>query len=81
MGSLFVRDIAQRLAVTEHAVLSWIKAGELKAINVSRRPGAKRPTWRITQEALEAFEARRTPTLTLPRVSRRTRSTGVIECY
>ena len=56
-----VANLADRYAVTQHTVLGWIKSGELKAINVARRPGG-RPSWRITSESLEAFEAARTPT-------------------
>ena len=56
MSSLTVRDVCDRYGVTAHTVLAWIKTGELKCVNVSRRPGAKRPSWRIPQEALDAFE-------------------------
>ena len=33
------------------------KGGELKGVNVSRSPRSKKPRWRFTQAALEAFEA------------------------
>ena len=56
-----VRDLTKRFAVGEHTVLGWIRAGELRAVNVSRTLGG-RPRWRITAEALAAFEAMRTPT-------------------
>jgi hypothetical protein len=54
-----VRDLQRRFAVTEHTVLGWIRSGELTAINVGRSPGARKPRWRISQEALEAFELAR----------------------
>jgi excisionase family DNA binding protein len=39
MGSaLSVRDVCERFGVTEHTVLSWIRSGLLKAINVGRPP-------------------------------------------
>ena len=81
MGSLTVRDVCRRYGVTEHTVLAWIRAGELRAVNVGRRQGAKKPRWRITPESLEAFEARRTATPAPPRLRRRTRPAEVIECY
>jgi excisionase family DNA binding protein len=56
-----VRDVCERYAVSEHTVLTWIRSGELRAVNVGRRPGAKRPRWRIAAAALEAFEAARMP--------------------
>ena len=59
-STLSVRDVCERLGVNEHTVLGWIRSGELRAVNVGRRPGGKKPRWRITQEALEAFEQLRT---------------------
>jgi hypothetical protein len=79
---LTVRDIQRRYAVTVHTVLGWIRSGELRAVNVGRRPGAKKPRWRITVEALAAFEQARTPTPPQPRAGRRKRAgAGVIEFY
>jgi hypothetical protein len=77
-----VQDIRRRYAVTVHTVLGWIRSGELPAVNVGRRPGAKKPRWRITQQALEAFELRRAATHT-PRQTpaRRKQSPDVIEFY
>lgn len=56
--TLTIRDIEDRYQVRQHTVLGWIRSGELKAINV-RRSGSKRPSWRITEEALQEFEERR----------------------
>jgi excisionase family DNA binding protein len=55
-----VAQVAERLGVSEGVVLSWIAAGELKAVNVSRSPRPRRPRWRVTAGQLEAFEAGRT---------------------
>src|SRR5687768_11565615 len=55
-STLTVREVQERYGVTEHTVLGWIRSGELKAINVGVTPGKKKPRWRITQEALDAFE-------------------------
>ena len=51
-------EIASRYRVNADKVLSWIRSGELAAIDVSTRPGG-RPRWRITSEAIEDFERRR----------------------
>jgi excisionase family DNA binding protein len=56
-----IREVCERLRVGEHTVLKWIRSGELTAINVSRRTGGK-PRWRITAEALDAFETLRSTT-------------------
>jgi excisionase family DNA binding protein len=55
-----VRELCERYGVTVTTVLWWINRGELAAINVGRRPGARKPRWRITKEALDAFEVLRT---------------------
>lgn len=75
-----VKDLCERFAIGEHTVLGWIKRGELRAIDVSRNRG-RRPKWRITPEALAAFEQLRTPTPSLPRTRRRNESANVIEFY
>jgi excisionase family DNA binding protein len=80
-STLSVRDVCERYSVSEHTVLGWIRSGELRAINVGRRPGAKKPRWRITQAALAAFERLRTPGPPPPRKRRHQRSAKVIEFY
>lgn len=47
-------QIARILAVDVHSLLADIRAGRLVAIDV-RRPGASRPRYRISPEALEAY--------------------------
>ena len=78
---LSVKELCERYGVNEHTVLGWIKSGELKAINVGRRPGAKKPRWRITADALATFELIRTNNLPLPRTRRRKQSADVISFY
>jgi excisionase family DNA binding protein len=56
-----VADLCERFGVGEHTVLGWIRSGELKAMNVGRSPGGKKPRWRISAEAVSDFELRRTP--------------------
>lgn len=76
-----IADLVNRYGVTEHTVLGWIRSGELKAVNVGRTPEARKPRWRITQAALDAFEAMRTPTAPMPRMARKRRAADVIEFY
>lgn len=80
--ALTAGEVATRLGVSRETVCGWIAAGELRALNVSRSKAAKRPTWRITQAALDAFEASRTaaPPAPAPR-HRRTKRGDVIEFY
>lgn len=53
-----VKDLCERFQVNEDMVLTWIRSGQLEAIDVGRE-GNKRPTWRITDNAVEAFEKKR----------------------
>ena len=76
-----VQDLQARYGVTVHTVLGWIRSGELRAVNVGRRSGAKKPRWRIPQAALDAFERLRTPGPPPPRKHRHQRSAEVIEFY
>jgi transposase len=76
-----IRDVMKRYGVGEHTVLGWIKAGELRAFNVGRTPGAKKPRWRISEEALTAFELLRTPTPPAPKTRRRKQDATVVEFY
>src|SRR3712207_4599126 len=81
-STLSVRDLCERYGVSEHTVLGWFRPGELRAVNVGRRPGPKRPRWRITAEPLPAFEALGTPSPPPPQARRKKRAeAGVIEFY
>lgn len=66
-----VMDVCERYGVDQHTVLKWLKTGELKGFSVSVSPGSKRPRWRITDQALAAFELSRTPAPPIPRARRR----------
>jgi hypothetical protein len=63
--------LAKQLGVQADKVLSWIRSGELRAINVADR-ASHRPRWRISAEATEEFFRRREA---VPR-SVQTKSTG-----
>ena len=47
---LTVRNVAERLSVTEETVRRWLRSGELQGVMLSRKAG-----WRIRPEALAAF--------------------------
>ena len=55
---LSVSGYAKRLRIRPETIREWIKSGELKAINVASADSI-RPKWRISQEAIDDFEARR----------------------
>lgn len=51
-------EVAKRYSVKPQKVLAWIRSGELVAVNVAERANG-RPRWRVSEEALETFERRR----------------------
>jgi hypothetical protein len=53
-----VSAVAERYDVDDQTVRDWINAGDLAAVNVARA-GARRKTWRVTDEAMAAFERSR----------------------
>jgi hypothetical protein len=72
-------QVKDRLGVSIHTVLGWIRDGELAALNLARRQGG-RPRWKITPAALAAFEAGRTAT-PRPPVTRRRRPVAAFTDY
>jgi excisionase family DNA binding protein len=76
-----IRDIAERCGVSERTVRAWIRAGELKAINLSRTPGSRRPRYRVTQAAIEAFEATRAAGVPAPRARGQKQSGDMVRFY
>jgi hypothetical protein len=79
--ALTIRDLCERYGVNEHTVLAWIKSRELCALNVGRRPGSKKPRWRVTPEALASFELLRTASPPQPRARRQKKPADVISFY
>jgi transposase len=76
-----VPEYAKECGVTQHTVLGWINRGELQAVNMARKLGG-RPSWRISREAIDRFEAARSVTprpATTP--ARRRKSPDVIQFY
>ena len=65
-----VADLALRFTVKPHVILAFIKAGELRALNIAA-PAAQRPHWRIMPADLADFEARKAASPDEPASSRR----------
>lgn len=55
MKTYEIKDVAAMFSVSEHVVKSWILNKSLKAVDVSRKVGAK-AHWRITERQLEEFQ-------------------------
>jgi hypothetical protein len=52
-------EIAKACRVGVNKVLSWIRSGELRALNLAANANGERPRWRVPAEEWEAFQARR----------------------
>jgi hypothetical protein len=52
-------QLAKRWGITADKVCRWILAGELEAMNLATSLDGGKPRYKITAEAVEAFEARR----------------------
>lgn len=73
-------EVARRYGVAPETVRAWIAAGELDAIDVSDR-STSRPRYRISREALAAFERRRAAVAKPKTTRRRRRRPGVEDGY
>ena len=76
-------QIADRWGVSPESVLGLLKRGALKGFTTSP-PTAKRPRWRVTLSAVEAYEAGEVQVAPSPAPSARRRSrqpSGVIEFF
>ena len=75
-------QLARQLGVAPETVIGWIRSGELRAIDVSSRPGVGRPRFRIDVADLAVFEQRRA---VVPQVKtsrrRRRRTPGIVEFF
>lgn len=75
--------LAKRWGIDPAKVLTWIRVGELRAIDASSRQGG-RPRYLIDERDIEAFEQRRavasSPALAARRQQRR-QTAGVIEFF
>ena len=75
------QDIATSRGINVIKVLTWIKSGELKAVNVATCAG-KLPRWRISPADLERFDAARAAVPQAPVTRRPRRKAGhVVEFF
>lgn len=72
-------EVAKRLGVSPDTVRGWIASGALKAVNVAG-PG-KRPSHRISPEALAEFERRRAPEPAVVRRRRKPAGDSLVQRY
>lgn len=77
-AALSVREVAERLGIRRHGVLSLLHSGALRAIDVSLTPGG-RPTWRIMGDDLDTFITNRTHVKSPPR--RRKKKRPMVKTY
>jgi hypothetical protein len=61
--------LAKAWGLKAETILRWIRSGELVAFNVSA-PG-RRPRWKITEQAIEDFIAKRSAKPPTPKAGRR----------
>ena len=78
--ALSVKQVAELLDVSQHQILSLLKSGELRGVDVSLQPGG-RPRWRIMADDLDAFPHRRAHQIATPRRRRRGKPTSNITQY
>ena len=64
--------IAKQLGVSPEKVVTFIRNGELAAVDVSLRPGVGRPRFRVNQDYLDDF-LRRREVVAAPKAKRRRR--------
>jgi excisionase family DNA binding protein len=69
-------EIARELGIDVHKPLKWITSGELAAVNLAERPGA-RPRYKVSREALDRFLEVRTVQPPAPRQKRARRLADV----
>lgn len=70
-------ELAERWGVSAPKVIAFIENGELEAINIAHR-NCTRPRYRISQEAIEAFERSRLviPEIKVPKVRKKSAGNG-----
>lgn len=78
---LTLSDVCERYGVNAATVLGWIRRGELKAFNVGRAPGKKKARYRISETALQEFEAGRQIAVVQPVRRKRNAKADFIDFY
>jgi uncharacterized protein YjcR len=76
-----VADVAERYGVSARTVVSWIRGNELSAVDCSRKTGSKKKRWRVTEAAIAAFEALRSPASPKARRRRGRQAPYVLQFY
>ena len=74
-----VSQLCERWQCSQKPVLKAIAEGRLQAFQLT--PGAKRPSWRIPEDAVTAFERSNAAPDQIPTRPRRRRSAGVKEFF
>jgi hypothetical protein len=72
-------EYAEARGISVDKVLSWIRSGELQAINVAQSANGQRPRYRIATDAIERFETARSTCPTPATTPRRVRNKPVKE--
>ncbi len=76
-------QIARSRQIRVGKVLTWIRSGELAAVNCAEKP-RERPRWRVSAAALEAFDrgrSNRRDQVAAPRARRGRGQQDVIEFF
>lgn len=76
-----VQQAAEFLGVTEEAVLSLIRRGELQASNINTRPNAQRPRWRILASDIGRFMLKTRHQVAVDRPKSRRAKAGTTKDY
>jgi hypothetical protein len=80
--SYSVAEIAGLLKIRQHAVLSLIRAGQLRGVDVSLKGcNGQKPRWRILSDDFDNFLMRRTLQVAGPRQRRRKSKRNVTEFF
>ena len=74
-------QLATRLGVKPETIIRFIRRGELRAFDVSGRPGIGRPRFRIAVDAVIEFENKRSPATAARPARRRRKDPAIIEYF
>ena len=74
-------QVAEQYGVSPDKIRGWIVSGQLRAIDVSTRPGVGRPRWRIHPTDLIVFENSRAARPPAKTARRRRKPADVIEYF
>lgn len=75
-----VQEASETLSVDDETILAWIHSGELIAINITKTPGSKRPTWRIGERELGLVLLARSNARKASCQVKRTRKPKTVQC-